>query len=40
MITSFVAASCSYSIALAGMAMRVGELAAAEISSGDRRRWT
>jgi hypothetical protein len=40
MITSFVAASCNYSIALAKMALRVGELAAAEISSDDRRRRT
>jgi hypothetical protein len=40
MITSFVAMSCSYSIALAKMALRVGELAAAEISSDDRRRRT
>jgi hypothetical protein len=40
MITSFFAASCSYSIALAKMALRVGELAAAEISSDDRRRRT
>jgi hypothetical protein len=40
MITSFVAASCGYSIALAKMALRVGELAAAEISSDDRRRRT
>lgn len=38
MITSFVAVSCSYSIALARMALRVSELAAAEISSDDRRR--
>jgi hypothetical protein len=38
--SSFVAASCSYSIALAKMALRVGELAAAEISSDDRRRRT
>jgi hypothetical protein len=40
MITSFVAVSCSYSIALANMALRVGELATAEISSDDRRRRT
>ena len=40
MITSFVAVSYSYSIALANMALRVGELAAAEISSDDRRRRT
>lgn len=40
MITSFVAVSCSYSIALAKMALRVGELATAENSSDDRRRWT
>jgi hypothetical protein len=40
MITSFVAVSCSYSIALAKMALRVVELAAAGISSDDRRRWT
>jgi hypothetical protein len=40
MITSFVAVSCSYSIALAKMALRVSELAAEEISSDDRRRWT
>ena len=40
MITSFVAASCSYSIVLAKMALRVGELAAAEISNDDRRRRT
>src|SRR5690349_2405456 len=38
MVTSFFAASCSYSIALAKVALRVGELLAAEISSSDRRR--
>ncbi len=38
MVTSFFAASCSYSIALAKAALRVGELLAAEISSNDRRR--
>lgn len=40
MITSLVAASCSYSIALAKMAWRVGELATAEISNDDRRHLT
>lgn len=38
MITSFFAVSCSYSIALAKAALRLSELLAAEISSGDRRR--
>jgi hypothetical protein len=38
MLTSFLAASCSYSIVLATAALRVGELAAAEISSDHRRR--
>jgi hypothetical protein len=38
MVTSFFAASCSYSIALAKVALRLGELLAAEISSGDQRR--
>jgi hypothetical protein len=37
LITSFVTASCSYSIALAKAAHRVGELAAA-MSEDDRRR--
>jgi hypothetical protein len=40
MITSFVAVSYSYSIALAKMALQVGELVTAEISSDDRRRCT
>lgn len=40
LITSFVAASCSYSIALAKAALRVGELATAAISDDDRRRWS
>jgi hypothetical protein len=40
MMTSFVAASCWYSIALAKAALRVGELVTAEISGGDRRRKT
>jgi hypothetical protein len=40
MITSFFAASSSYSIALANAALRVGELVTAEISSDDRRRWS
>lgn len=38
MMTSFAAASCCYSIALAKAALRVGELVTAEISGGDRRR--
>jgi hypothetical protein len=38
MITSFFAASCSYSIALAKVTLRVSELVAGEISSDDRRR--
>ena len=38
MFTSFFAASCSYSIALAKAALSVGESVAAEISSGDRQR--
>lgn len=38
LITSFVAASCSYSIALAKAALRAGELATAAISEDDRRR--
>lgn len=37
MMTSFAAASCAYSIALARTALRLGELVTAEIS-GDRRR--
>jgi hypothetical protein len=40
MMTSFFAASCSYSIALTKAVLRVGELVAAEISSDDRRRWS
>jgi hypothetical protein len=40
MMTSFAAASCCYSIALANAALRVGELVTAEISGGDRRRTT
>jgi hypothetical protein len=40
MITSFFAASCSYSVALAKAALRVGELATAEISGDDRWRRT
>jgi hypothetical protein len=38
MLTSFLAASCSYSIVLATAALRVGELVAVESSSDDRRR--
>jgi hypothetical protein len=38
LITSFVAASCSYSMALAKAAHRVGELATAAMSEDDRRR--
>ena len=37
MMTSFAAASCAYSIALAKAAQRIGELVTAEISGGDRR---
>ena len=37
-MTSFVAASCSCSIAFAGAALRVGELVTAEISAGAPRR--
>jgi hypothetical protein len=40
LITSFVAASCSCSMALAKAALRVGELATAAISDDDRRRWS
>jgi hypothetical protein len=40
MMNSFAAASCWYSIAFAKVALRVGELATAEISSHDRRRKT
>jgi hypothetical protein len=40
MLTSYVAASCSYSIALASVALRVGELVTAEVSGGDRQRRT
>ena len=40
MMTSFAAASCCYSIAIASAALRVGELVTAEISGGDRRRTT
>jgi hypothetical protein len=40
LFTSFVAASCSYSIAFAKAALRVGELVTAEISGDDRRRRT
>ena len=38
MMSSFLAASFSYSIALTEAALRVGKLVAAEISSDDRRR--
>jgi hypothetical protein len=40
MLTSYVAASCSYSIALARAALWVGELVTAEVSGGDRKRRT
>jgi hypothetical protein len=40
LMTSFAAASCCYSIALAEATLRVGELVTAEISGGDRRRTT
>ena len=37
MVTSFVVASCSYSIALASATLRVGELVTAQMSREDRR---
>jgi hypothetical protein len=37
MMTLVAAASCCYSIALAGAALRVGELMTSEISGGDQR---
>ena len=40
MMTSFVVASCCYSIAIAKAALRVGELVTAGISVDDRRRTT
>lgn len=40
MVASFFAASCSYSVAVAKAAVRVGELVTAEISGGDQRRRT
>jgi hypothetical protein len=40
MFTSFFAASSSYSVALAKVALRVGELVTAEISRDDRWRRT
>ena len=38
MMTSFATASCCYSIAIARVALRLGELMTAEISRGDRRK--
>lgn len=38
MMTSFAAASCCYSIAIARVALRIGELMTEEISSGDGRK--
>jgi hypothetical protein len=40
MMSSFAAASCWYSIALAQAALRVSELVTAELSRGDQRRKT
>jgi len=40
MMTSFAAASCCYSIALAKVALRVGELVTAELSGDEGRRRT
>jgi len=40
MMTSFAAASCYYSMAIAKAAVRVGELVTAEISGDDQRRGT
>ena len=38
MMTSFATASCCYSIAIARVSLRVGELITAEISGRDRRK--
>lgn len=38
MMTSFATACCCYSIAIARVSLRVGELITAEISGGDRRK--
>jgi hypothetical protein len=38
MMTSFATACCCYSIALAGVSLRVGELMTAEISGGEQRK--
>jgi len=40
MMTSFAAASCCYSIVLAKVALRVGELVTAELSGDEGRRRT
>jgi hypothetical protein len=37
-MTSFVTASCCYSIMMARIALRLGELMAADMSGSDRRR--
>jgi hypothetical protein len=40
MMTSFATASCCYSIMMARIALRLGELMTTEMSAGDRRRRT